>query len=139
MARHRLLLSAVGAHLLLTVLHGGVHAAVPVYPDVWKTMVAVVVLYLLPVLGAVLIVSSHRGSGAMLLLSTGLAGFAFEGVFHFVLANPDHVAHVATHRMAFGLTAILTTGGDLLLVGAAWAGVPVTWHRIARCTFPIER
>lgn len=118
MERQRLLLSAVGVHLLLTVLHGAVHAAVPVYPVGWKATVAAVVLYLHPVLGAGLVVSGYRQVGALLLLSAGLAGFAFEGVFHFVLANPDHIAHVTNHRTAFDLTAVLTTGGDLLLVGA---------------------
>jgi len=126
MERQRLALSLVALHLLLTVLHGVVHAAVPLYPVGWKAMVAAVVLYLLPVLGAGLVVNGYRRVGAVFLVSAGLAGFVFEGVFHFVLVNPDHVSHVTNQRMAFDLTAALTTGGDLLLVGAAWFGVPVT-------------
>lgn len=123
---HLFLLSAIGVHLLLTVLHGVVHAAVPVYPVGWKAMVAAVVLYLLPVLGARLVLRDHRRVGAAVLLGAGLAGFAFEGVFHFVLANPDHVTRVTNHHTTFNLTAVLTTGGDLLLVGVAWFAIPVT-------------
>jgi len=129
MERRRLLLIAVVGHLLLTALHGVAHAAIPVYPDGGKATVAAVVLYLLPVLGLGLVVGGYRRVGPVFLLGAGLAGFAFEGVFHFVLANPDHVAHVTDHHTAFGLTAALTTAGDLLLVGAAWIGVPVTRHR----------
>jgi hypothetical protein len=82
-------------------------------------MVAAVVLYLIPVLGTGLVVSGYRRVGAVVLLSDGLAAFAFEGVYHFILANPAHSAHVTNYCMAFDLTAVLTTGGNLLLVGAA--------------------
>lgn len=79
-------------------------------------MSAGVVLYLLPVVGAGLVVSGRHRVGTGVVFVAGVAGFAFEGVFHFVLANPDHVAHVASHGTAFGLTALLTTGSDLSLV-----------------------
>lgn len=36
------------------------------------------------------------------LLSASVTGLVFEGVLHFSLAIPDHVAHVADHRTAFG-------------------------------------
>lgn len=120
MMRERVVLAAVVAHLVLTVLHGVVHAAIPVFPTGRVALFAALSLYLLPVGGAGLVMGGYRRIGALVLLGAGLVGFGLEGVFHFVVANPDHVAHVFAHRTAFGLTAVLTTVGDLLLVGAAW-------------------
>jgi hypothetical protein len=123
MRSQRLVLGAVACHFLLTALHAAVHAAVPVVPSAWPAAIAVVSLFVLPIAGAALTVRGRPLVGAGLLLAAGLAGFAFEAVFHFVAANPDHVAHVAAHRHSFAATAVLTTAGDLLLVPAAWLSV----------------
>lgn len=76
MERRHIHLSAVGVHLLLTVLHDVVHAAIPVSPVGWNVMVAAGVLYLIPVLWTELVVSGYRRVGAMVFLSAGLGGFA---------------------------------------------------------------
>lgn len=123
MDRQRLVLAVVGGHLLLTVLHALVHVAVPVVPDGRVAAFATVSLYLLPVAGAGLVVGGRRRGGAVVLFATGIASFAFEGGLHLVVSNPDHVAHVTAHRASFGVTAVLTTVGDLLLVVAAWVSV----------------
>lgn len=129
MDRQKLILTAVGSHLLLTVLHGLVHVAIPVIPNGWIAAFAIVSLYLLPVAGTGLAVSGHQQVGAAVLLTAGIASFVFEGSFHFLISNPDHIAHVAAHHTSFGVTAALTTMGNLLLVVAAWFSVrdlPVT-------------
>lgn len=123
MDRQKLVLTAVGSHLLLTALHALVHAAVPVIPNGWIAAFATVSLYLLPVAGASLVVSGHRRVGAAVLLTSGIGSFVFEGAFHFMIDNPDHVEHVADHYASFGVTAILTTLGNLLLIVAAWFSV----------------
>jgi len=123
MDRQRLVLTAVGSHLLLTALHAVVHAAIPVVPGGAVAAFATVSLYLLPVAGAGLAVTGHRRAGGAVLLAAGIASFAFEGAFHFAFSNPDHVAHVADRHASFAVTAILTTAGDLLLVVAAWFSV----------------
>lgn len=119
------LLTAVGGHLLLTILHGIVHAIISVFLAGWKMTLAAVLLFLLPVLGLGLVLRGYRWVGALCLLGAGLGGFAFEGLLHFIVPNPDHVAHVTDHRIAFGLTAVLTTVGNLFLLGAAWYSVHV--------------
>ena len=123
MGQKKLIIAAVVGHLMLTVLHGLVHAAIPVLPVGWEATFVVVVLYFLPVTGAGLVMRGHRRAGAAFLLGAGAAGFAFEGAFHFLIANPDHIAHVADHHMAFYLTGILTTASNLLLTGAALLSV----------------
>lgn len=123
MDRQTLIPVAVGGHLLLTGLHGLVHAAIPVLPTGWIAAFATVSLYVLPVVGAGLAVRGQRRVGGAVLLAAGVASFLFEGAFHFLVSNPDHVAHVPAHHLSFGVTAILTTMGDLLLVVAAWVSV----------------
>jgi hypothetical protein len=91
-----------------------------VVPTARKAWVATIVLYLVPATAAGLTGRGHRRVGGVLLFGAGLAGLAFEGVWHFLVANPDHVAHVADHRVAFGLTALLSTASNLLLLGAGW-------------------
>lgn len=123
MDRQNLVLIAVGSHLLLTILHALVHVAIPIIPNGWIAAFATVSLYLLPVAGAILFVSGHRGLGAAVLFTAGIGSFVFEGTFHFIISNPDHVAQVANHHVSFDLTAMLTTMGNLLLLVAAWFAV----------------
>lgn len=113
----------MGGHLLLTALHGLVHAAIPVVPGGWTAAFATVSLYLLPVAGAGLAGSGRRRAAAAVLCTAGAASFVLEGALHFAISNPDHVAHVADHHTAFDVTATLTTVGNLLLVAAAWFSV----------------
>ncbi|MFA1612511.1 hypothetical protein [Halobellus rubicundus] len=123
MERRTLVFTAVAGHLLLTALHGFVHVAIPVFPNGRTAVVAVVALYVLPVVGAGLVARSHHRVGAAVLFGAGVVSLAFEGTLHFLVGNPDHVAHVVNHQTPFKVTAVLTTAGDLLLVGAAWLSV----------------
>lgn len=127
MGRRKLLLGAVAGHLLLTALHGAVHATIPVVPTGLTAAVAVVALYLLPIVGTGLSVRGRPRAGAVVLLSAGVASFVFEGLLHFLLGNPDHVAG---HHLSFGVTAVLTTAGNLLLVWAAWLSVREGWDPV---------
>lgn len=140
--RQRRVLAAVAGHLLLTALHGVVHAAIPVVPAGLTFAFAFGSLYVLPVAGAVLSMRGRSLASAAVLFGAGVAGFAFEGVFHFLVANPDHVAHVAAHKDWFGVTAVLTTAGDLLLVAAAWlaiSGVEQPEVEVLGCNLPVRR
>jgi hypothetical protein len=128
MNRQNLILAAVIGHLLLTSIHGLVHAAVPVFPTGRNAAFAVVFLYVLPVLGAGLVVYGRRGMGATLLFSAGLASLIFEGALHFLIANPDHVAHISSHRTSFGLTAVLTTASNFFVLAAGYLSGRDTWH-----------
>lgn len=123
MDRQNLVLIAVGGHLLLTVLHALVHVTIPVIPTGWIAAFATVSLYLLPLVGVSLVVRGHRRVGGAVLFTAGIASFVFEGTFHFLISNPDHVAHVTDQHALFEVTAMPTTLGNLLLVVAAWFSV----------------
>lgn len=117
MERQTRILAAVASHLLLTTLHGLVHVDIPIIPNGRTMAFATVSLYLLPVAGADFAVSGHPRVGGAVLLSAGIASFVFEVTLHFLISNPDHVAHVAAHHTLFGVTAILTAMGDLSWLG----------------------
>lgn len=128
MNRRSLILAAVIGHLLLTSIHGMVHAVVPVFPTGRNAALAAIFLYILPVLGAGLVIYGRQSIGTIFLLSAGIAGLTFEGVFHFVIANPDHVAHISKHRTAFGLTAVLTTASNIFVLAAGYLSGRDAWY-----------
>jgi len=115
----RLLVAALGVHLLFTVVHGLAHAGIPVPVRDWQNAFAVGVILVAPLVAAGLVLSGRGRVGAALAFLSGFAALAFEGLFHFVVANPDHVGAVEAGQTVFAATAILTVGGDLLLVVVA--------------------
>lgn len=117
----RIAMTTVAVHIALTLAHGGVHVTVPVRLAHWQTLIVAIVLFGLPLAGALLVARGRAARGVLFLCFAGVAGVAFEGVFHFVVANPDHVASVPRLVVAFHHTAVLSTLGNLVLVaGGAW-------------------
>ena len=120
MKRRNLILLAVATHLLLTTIHGLIHLAIPIFLSGWIIAFSIGSLYILPLIGAGLVVTNYPRIGGTVLITAGIITLVFEGIFHFLLPNPDHIAHVSDHRVWFGTTGTLTTLGNLLLVGAGW-------------------
>lgn len=121
---------AVAVHVALTLAHGLAHATVPVPVTEWQGVYSAVVLFAAPLAGALFVRRGRVRAGAWLVLVAAVGALAFEGLFHFLVANPDHVAAVgsgefpfgSTTALAFGSTAVLTTVGDAVLVlVAGWA------------------
>jgi hypothetical protein len=107
-------------HVALTALHGLVHLAVPVHLHRWQYWYAGAVILTAPLLGVALVGRDRGELGAALLLLSGTAALAFEGLHHFLVPNPDHVSQVAGGG-SFASTAALSTAGDAVLaVAAAW-------------------
>lgn len=116
-----LLGGAVILHVAVSVIHGIVHLAIPVRVAGWQYGYAVVVILSVPIIGAVLVHRGRTTAGSLVLFLAGLAALAFEGLYHFVLTNPDHVTAVERGRALFAFSAILTTVGDAILVAvSAW-------------------
>ncbi|WP_232701932.1 hypothetical protein [Halobacterium wangiae] len=112
---------AVVVHLALTLGHGWAHASIPVPFADWQGVYVGVVLVLAPSTGVLAVASERHKLGAGLLVAAGVGGVAFEGLFHFVVHGPDHVATVERGTKLFASTAVLTTVGDaLLVVAGSW-------------------
>lgn len=115
----RALVAAVGVAAATGVLHGGVHATVPVPLAEWQAAYVAVVLFLAPVAGAALAVRGRVRTGATLIAASAVLALGFEAVAHFVIRNPDHVAAVADGNTEFAVTAALSVAGDAIALAIA--------------------
>jgi hypothetical protein len=110
--------AAVGVNLALSVGHGAAHVAVPVPTAPWQLAVVGFGVVLAPVAGLLVVRRGRVRAGAALVAAGGAAALALEVPWHFLLANPDHVAH-AGGGLAFASTALLSAAADLLVVAVA--------------------
>lgn len=110
--------SAVGIHLLAHSAHGFVHEMVPVRLTPLQLAVIVGVVFFGPLLGVGLLFRDYLRRGSALLMLTGVLAFVVEVGWHFVVPNPDNVAHVHEAQLAFGTTAVLSVLTDVVLVVA---------------------
>lgn len=120
-AAGRAVLGVVVLHLVATTAHGVAHATIPVPTTDWQALYTAVALFGLPVAA---LVAHGRGAveaSARLLLVAGVGAFAFEGLFHFIVPTPDHVAAVERGQALFGVTAVLSTASDALLAVVGFA------------------
>lgn len=116
MTQRRLLGGAVAANLLFTLVHGAVHKSVPVVISSWQSALVGITIVVGPMVAVGLLVAGYDRAGLILCALMGFSAFTFEGLFHFVVHNPDHVAHVTHNVMLFEVTAWLSILGDLLLI-----------------------
>ena len=123
-----LLATVAAVSVLSLVVHGWAHVTIPVGNPVWQLVLVLVFLFVAPVAGVALLAAGRRRQAIWTLTVAGIAGLTLEGLLHFVLANPDHVASVETGAVLFTTTALLSTTGDALLaLAAGWA-----WRRQAQ-------
>jgi hypothetical protein len=114
-----LLMAAVLAHLAVSVIHGSAHAGAQVPLSPAANIFVYVVILAGPLVGLALTWPAARvGSWVIALTMAGSLVFGF--VNHFVLASPDHVAHVDPQwRGLFATTAVLLAVTEA--IGAALA------------------
>jgi hypothetical protein len=112
-------------HFVITIVHGTAHAEanVPLSPAANVFVLAVIVAG--PWIGLALTWPAQR-IGAWLIALTMVGALIFGFVNHFVLASPDHVAHVDPQwRPLFTTTAVLLVVtealGSGLAVRSVWA------------------
>jgi hypothetical protein len=119
--RRRWLTAAVLSHLVVSIVHGAAHngAQVPLSPAANLFVLAVIVAG--PVVGLALTWPAAR-LGTWVIAITMAGSLVFGLVNHFVLASPDHVAHVAPEwRPLFTTTAVLLALTEALGVSLAIA------------------
>jgi len=113
------LAAAVLAHLVISIVHGAAHANAHVPLSTAANLFVFIVILAGPVVGLALTWRADR-IGSWIVAITMAASFAFGVVNHFILASPDHVAHVAGQwRPLFATTAVLLALTEALGSGLA--------------------
>lgn len=97
----------VAAHLIISAVHGTAHRGAHVPLSLAGNLFVFVVILAGPLVGVAVMWRLERAGAAI--IAVAMAGsFIFGFLNHFVLASPDHVAHVATSwRPLFATTAVL--------------------------------
>ena len=101
------LAAAVFAHLVVSLVHGTAHAQANVPLSLAANLFVYIVILAGPLVGLALSWRAERAGGWVIAVT--MAGSLLFGIInHFVLASPDHVAHVdAAWRPLFASTAML--------------------------------
>jgi hypothetical protein len=96
-------------HLIANGLHGLAHVKIPVSLSLLQSLFVGIVIFLAPVIAAILLWTPFYRIGSWLLLSS-IAGSLLFGIYnHFIVISPDHVSQVslAGWGLLFQITAIL--------------------------------
>ena len=103
------LAAIVVLHFAVVLWHGSAHSNVPVPITTMQTAFVVIVILLLPLVGAALVWSRFRQIGAWLIALSMLGSLLFGVINHFILVSPDNVAQMPEHaaRHSFILSAYL--------------------------------
>jgi hypothetical protein len=113
------LTATVVLHLVVASVHGVAHAGADIPLSRAANLFVFIVILAGPLAGTALMWPAPRiGSWVIAITMTGSLVFGF--INHFVLASPDHVAHVvAQWRPLFATTAVLLAVTEALGVGLA--------------------
>ena len=115
----RWLTAAVLSHLVVSIVHGAAHAGAQVPLSLAANLFVFVVILAGPVVGLALTWPAEQ-LGSWVIASTMAGSLVFGLVNHFVIASPDHVAHVAPQwRPLFTTTAVLLALTEALGSGLA--------------------
>lgn len=113
---------SVAVNLIHTASHYGQQV---VTLPAWQLAYIVVVIYVAPVVAAILLRTRRRLTGAWLLAASMAGSFVFGLVYHFLVPGPDNVftlhhgAWVTTFQVSAVLLAVLQLTGCLVGVWAA--------------------
>ena len=109
-------------HLLTNGLHGLAHVEIPVALSLLQSSFVAIVIFLIPILAAILLWTPFYRMGSWLLLSS-IAGSLLFGLYnHFIVVSSDHVSQVsfAGWGLFFQVTAYIILIVDGL---GCWIGV----------------
>ncbi|WP_219904481.1 hypothetical protein [Stenomitos frigidus] len=101
-------------HAIAHGLHGLAHTQIPVPLSLLQSVFIAVVIFLIPIVAAVLLWTPFDRIGSWLLLGS-MAGAILFGIYnHFIVMSPDHVSHVSFTGwgLLFQITAMLTLAID---------------------------
>ena len=107
-------------HAIANGLHGLAHLEIPIPLSLLQSLFVGIVIFLIPIIAAVLLWTHFYRIGSWLLLSS-MAGSILFGLYnHFIAISPDHVSQVAFEGwgLVFQVTAIL-----ILIVDGLGSGI----------------
>lgn len=109
-------------HLLTNGLHGLAHVEIPVALSLLQSSFVAIVIFLIPILAAILLWTPFYRTGSWLLLSS-IAGSLLFGIYnHFLVISSDHVSQVSF--AGWGLLFQITAYSILIVDGlGCWIGV----------------
>lgn len=117
-------------HFVNLLWHGAAHKAIPVPLSALQTAFVVLIIFLLPLIGVVLLPTGHRSAGAVIITLSMLGSLLFGFINHFMRVSPDYVLELPPDawRHSFVLSAALLVVTETIatLVGAVaiWAWRP---------------
>ena len=113
------LIVTVLLHLIVTIAHGSAHSGADIPLSRAGRLFVFTVIFAGPLVGLALTWPALRvGSWVIAIAMAGALTFGF--INHFVVASPDHVAHVvARWRALFATTAVLLGATEALGAGLA--------------------
>jgi hypothetical protein len=115
----RWLTAAVLTHLVVSIAHGAAHDRAHVPLSLAANLFVYIVILAGPLIGLALTWPAVR-LGSSIVAITMAAALVFGLVNHFLLASPDHVAHVELQwRPLFATTAVLLAVTEGLAAGVA--------------------
>lgn len=124
--------TAFGA-TVANVLHAISHVGQEVLAlEAWQWMYVICVIFIAPVLAAVLLWTPYRLAGAWLLLASMAGSFLFDVSYHFVIPGPDNVFTLqpgAWLAPFWASSVLLVAVSGLGTVIGGWA---VTRNRVSR-------
>jgi hypothetical protein len=115
----RYAMGAVMVHLLVSALHGASHGRLNVPLSSAQNLFIIIVIFLSPLIAALLLWKKQHLSGALLLLGSMAGSLAFGVYNHFVASSPDHVSHVAAAASGMWVTVFQVTAALLAVVEAS--------------------
>ena len=119
-SRRTWMAAIVVLHLVLSIVHGGIHDGAHVPLSRAASLFVFIVILGGPLVGLSLLWRFER-TGSWLVGVTMAASLVFGLLNHFVLPSPDHVAQVARQwRPAFAGTAVLLAVTEALAAGLAF-------------------
>ena len=96
MNARRACLWIVAAHSIVAMLHNQAHQQVDVAISSAQNAFALSVIFVAPIVAAVLLWRGRERIGAALLTASLLGSFIFGVVNHFMLDSPDQLAHIVS-------------------------------------------
>jgi hypothetical protein len=117
-----LAVAVVGVHAAVVLAHGAAHAALGVSMSAGANAFITLVIGIGPLVALALLLGGKKPAGAVVLGLSMVGSLVFGAWNHFVVAGPDHVAHLGTgadpwaaaFRATAVLLAVLEAGGAAL-------------------------